>query len=125
MASADVAAGNRRLNEEAMVLARDLRKLARLATAVAALTSPAIFVYLVHQRHWAWWAALLGAIAGVMCFRGLVDVFVRRLIPWPSLFGVQDGDAKAEDVTNRRRAWWWRKFYVRLLFFFAPLAIAI
>ena len=125
MASADAAAGHRQLNEEATTLAQDLRKLARLATLVALLTSPALIVYLVHQRHWPWWAAVLGALAGAICFRGLVDVFVRRLIPWPSLFGVQDAESKAEDVTGRRRAWWWRKFYVRILFFLGPLALGV
>jgi cell division protease FtsH len=125
MATADVTAGHRQLNEEATALAQDLRKLARLATLVALLTSPALILYLEHQRHWTWWAAVLGGLGGAICFRGLVDVFVRRLIPWPSLFGVQDQEAKAEDVTNRRRAWWWRKFYFRVLFVITPIGIAI
>jgi len=125
MATADVVAGSARLNEEATLLAQDLRKLARLATIVALLTSPALIVYLMHQRHWPWWAAVLGGLTGAICFRGLVDVVFRRLIPWPSLFGVQDANAKQEDVTNRRRAWWWRKFYVRMIFIVLPITIGV
>ncbi len=124
MATAHVAR-NARLNEEATALAADLRKLARVATGVALLTSPALVVYLIHVRHWPWWAAVLGGLGGAIAFRGLVDVAVRRLIPWPSLFAVEDQHAKTEDVVNRRRAWWWRKFYGRLLFFFAPVAIGV
>jgi ATP-dependent Zn protease len=114
MATADVT-GGLRLNEEATNLAADLRRLARVATLVAVLTSPALIVYLLHVRHWPWWGAILGALAAVMMFRGLVDIAVRRLIPWPSLFAVDDPNAKTEDVVNRRRAWWWRKFYGRII----------
>ncbi|HZT52760.1 MAG TPA: hypothetical protein VE995_00085, partial [Gaiellaceae bacterium] len=82
MATADVARGLG-LNEEAKTLAADLRRLARVATLVALLTSPALATYLIHQRHWPWWGGILGALAGVICFRGLVDVLFRRMIPWP------------------------------------------
>jgi ATP-dependent Zn protease len=125
MATADLARGLRSLNEEAVTLAADLRRLARAATAVSLLTSPALALYLIHQRHWPWWGGLLGALAGVIMFRGFVDVVVRRLIPLPSLFAVEDQHSKVEDVVNRRRAWWWRKFYGRTLFFFAPVAIGL
>ena len=114
MASADVT-GGLRLNEEAKSLAADLRRLARVATVVALLTSPALAAYLIHVRHWPWWGAVLGALGGAIAFRGLVDVAVRRLIPWPSLFAVDDPHAKTDDVVNRRRAWWWRKFYARII----------
>ncbi|HXH96616.1 MAG TPA: AAA family ATPase [Gaiellaceae bacterium] len=124
MATADVARGLR-LNEEATTLAADLRRLARVATVVAMLTSPALIAYLMHARHWPWWAAVLGGLGGAIAFRGLVDVLVRRVIPWPSLFGVDDPQAKTEDTANRRRAWWWRKFYVRTLFFFGPLVAGV
>jgi cell division protease FtsH len=124
MASADVT-GGLRLNEEATNLASDLRRLSRVATIVALLTSPALIAYLLHVKHWPWWAAILGGIGGAIAFRGLIDVFVRRLIPWPSLFAVDDPNAKTEDVVNRRRAWWWRKFYVRVLFIIAPIVIVI
>ncbi|MBX5475130.1 MAG: AAA family ATPase [Thermoleophilia bacterium] len=115
MATAQLAAGAR-LNEEATTLAADLRRLARVATGVALLTSPALAAYLIHVRHWPWWGGILGALGGAIAFRGLVDVGVRRLIPWPSLFAIEDRETKVEDVVNRRRAWWWRRFYGRLFF---------
>src|SRR6185436_12561636 len=36
---------------------------------------------------------------------------VRKLIPWPSLFGMDDVKVRENDVVNRRRAWTWRWFY--------------
>jgi ATP-dependent Zn protease len=41
-------------------------------------------------------------------FRGLLDLVFRRLIPWPSLFAIDDARLKEEDVVARRRAWHWR-----------------
>jgi ATP-dependent Zn protease len=104
-------AGAIRLNQESAELARDLRKLARAATVVALLTSPALIVYLHRQDGWPWWAAVLAALGSAMAFRGLVDVLVRRLIPWPSLFGTDDGVLREQDIVARRRAWFWRKMY--------------
>jgi hypothetical protein len=34
---------------------------------------------------------------------------MRRLIPWPSLFGADEERLREEDVVNRRRAWFWSK----------------
>jgi len=113
MASADVAAPLQ-LNEEATELSAQLRKLSRLATVVALLTSPALIVFLYHTQGWPWWGAILGGLGGAICFRGAVDVVMRRVIPWPSLFAVDDKRAKEQDIVNRKRSWWWRKFYVRL-----------
>ena len=113
MASADVAAPLH-LNEEAVELAAQLRKLSRLATVVALLTSPALIVFLYHTQGWPWWGAILGGLGGAICFRGAVDVVMRRVIPWPSLFAVDDKRAKEQDIVNRKRSWWWRKFYVRV-----------
>src|SRR5262249_45164055 len=45
----------------------------------------------------------------------LIDLVLRRFIPWPSLFGTEDARLKEEDVVNRRRAWFWR-FWFKLAF---------
>ena len=124
MATADVAQG-RGLNTEATALAADLRRLSRVATVVALLTSPALMVYLAHVAGWPWWGAILGGLGGAIAFRGAVDVVMRRVIPWPSLFGVEDQATKTEDVVNRRRAWWWRKLYFRVFFVFIPLVVVV
>src|SRR5581483_8390139 len=78
-----------RSGEESIALASQLRRLARVATVVAVLTSPAAYFF----------------------FRGVVDLVIRRLIPWPSLFGTEDARLREEDVVNRRRAWTWRFIY--------------
>jgi hypothetical protein len=40
----------------------------------------------------------------VIAFRGMVDLLIRRMIPWPSLFGTEDSRLREEDVVNRRRS---------------------
>ncbi len=124
MASADVSAGLQ-LNQEATALAEQLRKLSRVATIVALLTSPALMVYLAHVQGWPWWGAILGGLTGAIAFRGAVDVVMRRTIPWPSLFAVEDKHAKTEDIVNRKRSWWWRKFYFRVFVLIVFIVIPI
>jgi ATP-dependent Zn protease len=103
--------GGLRSSEESVALASQLRKLARVATLVAVLTSPAAFFWFRHQAGLGVWASI-GATAGVVIgFRGFVDLVVRRLIPWPSLFGTEETRLREEDVVNRRRAWTWRFFF--------------
>ncbi|MDE3025543.1 MAG: AAA family ATPase, partial [Acidobacteriota bacterium] len=86
-----------------------LRRLARAATVVAVLTSPALFVFYWHGLGWHWYWALLVTFGEIVVFRGLVDVLIRRLIPWPSLFGADDARLTEEDIVNRRRAWFWKR----------------
>src|SRR5438067_4197613 len=106
-----------RSSEESIALAAHLRKLARIATVVAVLTSPAAF-YWYHQQVGLGTGASIAAAAGtVIAFRGFVDLVIRRLIPWPSLFGTEETRLREEDVVNRRRAWTWR-FYFRVGVFF-------
>jgi ATP-dependent Zn protease len=111
MATADVA-GTLRSSDESIALAAQLRRLARVATAAALLTSPAAYFWFRHEIH----LSVLGSVAAtagcVIGFRGFVDLVIRRLIPWPSLFGTEDSRLREEDVVNRRRAWTWR-FYFR------------
>src|SRR3954470_13246797 len=102
----------RRVNEQAISLAREWRVLGRAATVVALLTSPALFALLYGTYDWALPWALLGAFAGVIIFRGGVDVIAHRLIPSPALYGAES-DLKEQDVVSRRRLWYWRhKFKV-------------
>ena len=95
-------------------LANSLRRLTHAATLVAALTSPAVFVFL-HGRHgWSIPVSLVATVLSVAAFRGLVDVGMRRLLPWPSTFGA-DPRQLQEEITARRRAWFWGKKYRRAL----------
>ena len=75
--------------EASQELARSWRKLTRAATAVALLTAPALFIWFTQQNDWAWWVSLLATLGVVIVFRGFAELLFRRLIPWPSLFGVE------------------------------------
>ena len=96
-------------------LAGQWRRFGRVATVVAALTLPVLFVWFHNQIGWGVGWSLLAAFVTVIFFRGAVDVASRRFIPWPTLFG-QEGEAvREEDVVNRRRVWYWKK-KLRLVF---------
>src|SRR5581483_7756809 len=110
MATADVA-GTLRSSEESVALASQLRRLARVATAVAVLTSPAAYFFYRHSDHLSVIWALAATAGTVIGFRGFVDLVIRRLIPWPSLFGTEEKRLREEDIVNRRRAWTWRFWY--------------
>src|SRR4051812_39202998 len=97
-------------------LAEEWRALRRAATIVALLTSPAFFLLLWERNGWDPIWALLATFAAVVMFRGLVDVIVRRMIPWPNLYNA-DQQLLDEDVIARRRAWYWRKKFRRLTIF--------
>jgi cell division protease FtsH len=103
---------------DASELARQWRTLRRAATFVALLTSPAVFLYLHQQKGWSVGWSIFGALIAVAAFRGLIDLVFKRLIPWPTLFGVEDKRMRDEDVVSRRRVWFWR-FWFRLAMFVA------
>src|SRR4051812_35899794 len=96
-------------------LATSWRSFTRIATAVAILTSPAIFFWFHSHQGWSTGWSLVLTVAVCVVFRGIVDVLLRRIIPWPSLFGIDSAKLTEEDATNRRRAWFWRfwlKFWI-------------
>src|SRR5579859_4765216 len=100
-----------RSSEESVALASQLRKLARVATVIAVLTSPAAYFWFRHSAHLGVGESIAASFGVVVGFRGLVDLIIRRLIPWPSLFGTEETRLREEDVVNRRRAWTWRFWY--------------
>ena len=104
-----VGAGSR---EEARELASSWRGLTRAATLVAILTAPALIAFFMRENDWPFWEALLVTVGIVIVFRGFADLLFRRLIPWPSLFGLESQQLREEDVLARRRAWFWR-FWLR------------
>ncbi|MDQ3778152.1 MAG: AAA family ATPase [Actinomycetota bacterium] len=89
------------------------RRLIRTATAVAVLTSPVAYVWFREEVGLRVGWALFWTFVAVIAFRGLVDIVLRRLIPWPSLFGTDEERLRDEDVVNRRRAWYWGKWFRR------------
>jgi ATP-dependent Zn protease len=100
------------VNDSALALAGEWRKLGRLATLVAVLTSPATFAVLHFRLGWGLPWAILGALAGIAIFRGGVDVLAHRLVPFPSLYGA-DEELRRQDVVARRRHWYWKTKYRR------------
>jgi ATP-dependent Zn protease len=102
--------------EASKALASQWRRLIRAATLIAILTSPLPFLWLYVQRDWPLGWAIVVTFLAVIAYRGLLDVVLRRLIPWPSLFGQDEQQLRDEDVVNRRRAWYWsRKWHVAYL----------
>jgi len=120
MATADVTTPMLRSSQESVALAGQLRRLARVATLVAVLTSPAAYFFFRNDDHYSVTKSLIVTAVTVIAFRGLVDLLIRRLIPWPSLFGTEDARLREEDVVNRRRAWTWR-FYFRFAALFGGI----
>ena len=79
--------GAARATASALALAREWRKLARAATFVAVLTSPATFAVFYVGHDWPVGWALLATFAFVIAFRGVIDVLAHKLIPRASLYG--------------------------------------
>ena len=94
-------------------LAGQWRRLTRAATLVALLTAPAMVVWLNQTQGWAWYWSILAALLMVAAFRGVIDLVFHRLIPRPSLFGLESAQLREEDVVARRRVWFWR-FWVKV-----------
>jgi len=110
MAYVEESSGPGRVGFDSTRLAGEWRRLRRAATAVAIFTSPMFFVVLYDHLGLSLGWALLATVGSVIAFRGLVDVVSRRLLPWPSMYGVAR-DVADEDVLARRRTWFWRRLY--------------
>ena len=122
MAYAEESTGSRRVGLDATMLAGEWRRLRRAATAVALFTSPLFFVVLYDKLGLSLGGAIAATIGSVIAFRGLVDVLARRLLPWPSMYGV-DREIAEEDVVARRRTWFWRRLYRLVLTIVVLLAV--
>jgi ATP-dependent Zn protease len=105
-------------------LSYEWRRLTRAATIVAVLTSPAFFLVLHDSNHLSVLVSLLLAVLAVLMFRGLVELIVRKFIPWPSLLGA-NAELRQEDIVARRRYWYWRTKYRRLPLWIISTAIVV
>jgi cell division protease FtsH len=103
--------------ENSLALAQQWRGLRRIATLVAALTSPALFLWFHNNQGMSLGWSIVVTFLAVITFRGLIDLLFKRAIPWPTLFGVEQQQIREEDVLNRRRVWFWR-FWARIALFF-------
>jgi ATP-dependent Zn protease len=109
--------------EQTTELIAQWRRLIRVATVVAVLTSPVLFVWFHSSVGWGTGWSLLATFFCVIAFRGFLDILLRRMIPWPSLFGTDSAELREEDVVNRRRAWYWSSKFKRWLFLYTPILI--
>jgi ATP-dependent Zn protease len=114
----------RRVNEHSIALAHEWRRLGRAATVVAILTSPALFITLWDRFEWPMFWAIVGTIFAVAAVRGGIDVLAHKLIPAPSLYGVEQ-ELRAEDITTRRRLWYWRRKYWRAFLLACVFGLAL
>src|SRR3954452_18128786 len=96
-------------------LAAEWRRLARGATFVAILTSPATFALLHVANDWPIGWSIIGTILIIAAFRGLIDVVAHRLVPRASLYGA-GRELLEEDILARKRLWYWRAKYRRLIY---------
>jgi ATP-dependent Zn protease len=119
-------AGSLQQTELSNELASQWRSLTRAATLVSLLTAPAVLVWLHQTQGWSWFWATVAGLGVVICFRGLVDLLFHRLIPRPSLFGLESQQLREEDVVARRRVWFWRfwvKVAIAIVLVAVPLAL--
>ena len=121
MATAEAPLAGMPQAEASQELAKSWRRLTRAATAVAVATSPVFYIWLTQQNDWVWWKALIATVAIVVVFRGFADLLFRRMIPTPSLFGIESRALREEDIVGRRRAWFWRFWFKIALIFFVVI----
>src|SRR5213078_3735526 len=100
--SGDRVAGGVYSAEQQRELSDQWRALRRLATGVAILTSPAVFIWLHKPQAWPVGGALLLTSVGSGAFRGLPVLIFHRFIRWPRLFWAGSRQLREEDVGASR-----------------------
>ena len=122
--STGVVAGGMLSADEQRLLSAQWRSLRRVATGVAVLSSPAVFVYLHKQQGWQIGWSLVASVIAVAAFRGALDLLFHRFIRWPSLFGIDTPELREEDVVARRRVWFWH-FWAKVVYLIALVILTV
>src|ERR687887_1185755 len=122
--STGVVAGGMLSADEQRLLSAQWRSLRRVATGVAVLSSPAVFVYLHKEQGWQIGWSLVASVIAVAAFRGALDLLFHRLIRWPSLFGIDTPELREEDVVARRRVWFWH-FWAKVVYLIALVILTV
>ncbi|MDX6592325.1 MAG: cell division protease FtsH [Gaiellales bacterium] len=113
-----------RLHMERRHLHHQWRRLGWVATLVAVLTSPALYMWFREQEGWSVGGSLVATFFAVIAFRGMIDLASRWMIPSPSLT-IDDTDvAKQKDAVSRRRVSFWRSWF-KFAIFLASLTFVI
>ena len=90
-------------------LADGWRRLGRIATFVALLGAPSVFLWAYIAKDWGVLWSLLFTIGAVAVARGVIDVILRRIVPWPTLYGDDSEQRREADALDRRRWWFWSR----------------
>jgi ATP-dependent Zn protease len=110
--------------DQSRELSNQWRALRRAATAVAIISSPAVFVWLYKMQEVALGWSLVLTVVAIAAFRGLLDLAFHRFIEWPSLFGIDNQAMREEDVVARRRVWFWH-FWAKVAYVLGLLLVTI
>jgi hypothetical protein len=90
-------------------LADGWRRLGRIATFVALLGAPSVFLWAYIAKDWGFLWSLLFTIGAVAVVRGLIDVILRKFVPWPTLYGDDSEKRREADALDRQRWWFWSR----------------
>lgn len=90
-------------------LADGWRRLGRFATFVALLGAPSVFLWAYIAKDWGVLWSVLFTIGAVAVVRGLIDVILRKFVPWPTLYGDDSEKRREADALDRKRAWFWSR----------------
>ena len=90
-------------------LADGWRRLGRVATVVAVLGAPSVFLWAYVVKDWGLLLSLLFTVGVVAVARGVIDTILRKLVPWPTLYGDDSRNRRETDALDRKRAWFWSR----------------
>ena len=90
-------------------LADGWRRLGRIATFVALLGAPSVFLWAYIAKDWGFLWSVLFTIGAVAVVRGLIDVILRKFVPWPTLYGDDSEKRREADALDRKRWWFWSR----------------
>jgi ATP-dependent Zn protease len=100
------------------------QQISRLLTLLVALAYPSLFYYLDRLHNWSILHTGIVAFVISVVFRAALDFGLRKFMPPPTLFGVDDPEARKADVVVRRRYWFW-KFWAKLGFVYMLLVLIV
>ncbi|MFM7694644.1 MAG: AAA family ATPase, partial [Actinomycetota bacterium] len=105
-------------------LADGWRRLGRIATIVALMGAPSVFLWAYVAQEWSAFWSVLFTIGCVAVARGVIDVILRKLVPWPTLYGDDSARRRETDALDRKRAWFWSR-RVRLAIWIAGIVTVV
>lgn len=98
-------------------LVKQRSDISRLLTVLCLFVFPSLFLFFRTTHNWSLVMTAVITFATVVIVRAILDRVLRIVLPPPSLWGVDDPKAKAEDIASQRRFWFWR-FWARVGIFY-------